>query len=186
METAKPILSQAQEFASGVHSYFPGKMLAYNLSPSFNWDAAGMGDAQIESFTGDLGRLGYVWQFITLAGFHSNGLISHQFVEGFAERGMGAYVEMIQRQERALGVELLKHQAWSGAGLMDSQVSIATGGSSSTAAMGAGVTEEQFSKDSSSSSKPERRMPSLTMKDLMTDLRGKAAGVALRSSLDVP
>lgn len=144
METAKPILSQAEQFARGVHTFFPGKMLAYNLSPSFNWDAAGMSDAQIEAFTGELAKRGFVWQFITLAGFHSNGLIAHQFVEGYAERGMGAYVEMIQRQERALGVELLKHQAWSGAGLMDSQVSAATGGSATTASLGAGVTEEQF------------------------------------------
>jgi len=187
METAKPILSQARQFADGVHAAFPGKMLSYNLSPSFNWDAAGMGDSEIESFTGDLGRLGFVWQFITLAGFHSNGLIAHQFVEGFAERGMKAYVEMIQRQERALGVELLKHQAWSGAGLMDSQVSTATGGSSSTAAMGSGVTESQFgAKSAAPASKPSRHQPSLTVQDLMTDLKGKAAGFALRSSLDVP
>lgn len=144
METAKPILSQAEQFATGVHAYFPGKMLAYNLSPSFNWDAAGMTDEQIESFTGDLGRRGFVWQFITLAGFHSNGLITHEFVEGYARRGMGAYVEMIQRKEREAGVALLKHQTWSGTELMDKQVSIATGGSSSTASMGAGVTESQF------------------------------------------
>jgi isocitrate lyase len=63
-------------------------MLAYNLSPSFNWDAAGMSDKEIEAFTGELGKRGFVWQFITLAGFHSNGLIAHQFVNGYAERGM--------------------------------------------------------------------------------------------------
>ena len=60
-------------------------MLAYNLSPSFNWDAAGMSDEQIERFTHDLGRRGFVWQFITLAGFHTNGLAIHNFVNGYAE-----------------------------------------------------------------------------------------------------
>ena len=100
METAKPILSQAAGFAQRVHEKHPGKMLAYNLSPSFNWDAAGMSDKEIESFTGDLAAHGFVWQFITLAGFHSNGLMTHNFVQEYAKRGMGAYVEMIQREER--------------------------------------------------------------------------------------
>lgn len=67
METAKPILSQAEDFARAVKSKFPNKMLAYNLSPSFNWDAAGMTDEQMESFTDKLGNAGFVWQFITLA-----------------------------------------------------------------------------------------------------------------------
>jgi len=144
METAKPILSQAQEFAHAVHKTFPGKMLAYNLSPSFNWDAAGMSDESIEGFTGALAKSGFVWQFITLAGFHSNGLATHSFVQDYATRGMRAYVEMIQREERRLGVPLLKHQAWSGAELLDVQMGLASGGASSTAAMGVGVTEDQF------------------------------------------
>ena len=144
METAKPTLSQAEEFADGVHAKWPGKMLAYNLSPSFNWDAAGMTDEQIERFTCDLGRRGFVWQFITLAGFHTNGLAIHNFVNGYAEKGMAAYNSMIQREERKNGVALIKHQHWSGAELMDAQMQIATGGSSSTSSMGAGVTEAQF------------------------------------------
>jgi len=144
METAQPILSQADEFAGAVHKAYPDKMLAYNLSPSFNWDAAGMTDKQIEAFTNELGQRGFVWQFITLAGFHSNGLITHNFVKEFASRGMAAYTEMIQREERRTGVPVLKHQAWSGAELMDQQMALASGGSSTTAAMGSGVTEEQF------------------------------------------
>ena len=83
-------------------------------------------------------------QFITLAGFHANGLAVHNFVKGFAERGMGAYNEMVQREERRTGVPLLKHQAWSGAELMDQQMALASGGSVSTASMGEGVTESQF------------------------------------------
>ena len=86
METAQPILSQAKHFASAVKSKHPNKMLAYNLSPSFNWDAAGMSDQQIEGFTGELGKAGFVWQFITLAGFHSNGLATHSFVHECTRR----------------------------------------------------------------------------------------------------
>jgi len=144
METAKPEIEQAAEFASAVHTAYPGKMLAYNLSPSFNWDAAGMSDGQMEAFTNELGKRGFVWQFITLAGFHCNGLGIHNFVKGFAERGMAAYNQMIQREERRTGVPLLTHQAWSGAELMDQQMMLASGGSASTASMGSGVTESQF------------------------------------------
>jgi len=150
METAKPILSQAQHFAREVHAAYPGKMLAYNLSPSFNWDAAGMSDDEIERFTGDLGKTGFVWQFITLAGFHSNGLMTHNFVQEYAKRGMGAYVDLIQREERRTQTPVLKHQGWSGAELMDQQMNLASGGASSTNAMGSGVTESQFSAVSES------------------------------------
>ena len=146
METSKPTVAEAAEFAAGVKAVHPDQMLAYNLSPSFNWDAAGMSDAEMESFTGDLAAHGFVWQFITLAGLHSNGLISEQFASGFAKRGMHAYVNMIQRQEREHGVEMIKHQRWSGAELVDNQATIAVGGSSSTSSMSAGVTEGQFSK----------------------------------------
>merc|ERR1712151_532337 len=70
METGKPILSQAVQFAKAVRAVVPHQMLAYNLSPSFNWDASGMTDAEMESFIWDLAKLGFCWQFITLAGFH--------------------------------------------------------------------------------------------------------------------
>ncbi|KAI9342242.1 isocitrate lyase [Obelidium mucronatum] len=144
METAKPIHAQAKEFATGVHSVHPNVMLAYNLSPSFNWDAAGMTDAQIRNFIDDLGKLGFVWQFITLAGFHSNALISDNFAKDYAQRGMLAYVEGIQRQERANGVETLTHQKWSGAEYYDNLIKTVQGGVTATAALGAGVTESQF------------------------------------------
>lgn len=121
-------------------------MLAYNLSPSFNWDKAGMTDDQLGVFNDELGRLGYTWQFITLAGFHSNGLITTRLARDYADRGMLAYVQNIQRKEAAEKVELLTHQKWSGAELVDKQVNVASGGMSSTAAMGAGVTEDQFHK----------------------------------------
>lgn len=82
METKSPIYAQAKEFAEGVKAAHPWAKLAYNLSPSFNWDAAGMTDKEMETFVWDLGKLGFVWQFITLAGFHSDGELTagHPFV----------------------------------------------------------------------------------------------------------
>jgi isocitrate lyase len=144
METAKPDLREAREFALGVRAAVPGKMLAYNLSPSFNWDAAGLTAREMESFNTALGQMGFVWQFITLAGFHANGLQSTLFAREYGKRGVVAYVEMIQRREREEKVDMLTHQKWSGAGLLDKQMQTVTGGLSSTSAMGKGVTESQF------------------------------------------
>uniref|UniRef100_A0A7S4V6B5 Isocitrate lyase n=1 Tax=Ditylum brightwellii TaxID=49249 RepID=A0A7S4V6B5_9STRA len=127
---------------------YPHQMLSYNLSPSFNWDASGMTDTQLSSFNDDLGKLGYVWQFITLAGFHSNGMITTELARSYGKEGILAYVRDIQRREREGKVELLTHQRWSGAELVDRMVSVASGGQSSTAAMGDGVTEKQFSSSS--------------------------------------
>jgi len=144
METKKPILAQAEEFAAGVHAAHPGHWLAYNLSPSFNWDAAGLGPKDMESYVWKLGKLGFVWQFITLGGLHSNAYISDLFAKEYAKTGMKAYVELIQRKERELGTDVLTHQKWSGADYADNLIKTVTGGVSSTAAMGAGVTESQF------------------------------------------
>merc|ERR1711904_225930 len=132
METGKPIMAQAQQFSSAVKAAVPGTMLAYNLSPSFNWDGAGMTDAQMESFVWDLAKLGYCWQFITLAGFHSDALSIDLFAKAYAERGAAAYVQLIQREERKHGVETLTHQAWSGSEIVDLQGNIVSGGTSST------------------------------------------------------
>ncbi|PVU97082.1 hypothetical protein BB560_005770 [Smittium megazygosporum] len=144
METEKPVLSQAQEFAQGVHAVHPHQMLSYNLSPSFNWDAAGLSDDDMENYAANLGKLGYVWQFITLAGFHANALITDTFAKQFSQRGMLAYVQMIQRKEREHDVETLQHQKWSGAYYVDGLLTLPSGGVSATSAMGSGVTESQF------------------------------------------
>ncbi|KAL3915903.1 MAG: hypothetical protein SGILL_005430 [Bacillariaceae sp.] len=144
METKIPGIPDAKKFSDGVRKVHPHQMLAYNLSPSFNWDASGMSDQQLANFNDDLGKLGYVWQFITLAGFHSNGLVVTKLARSFGDRGMLAYVQDIQREERKEKVELLTHQKWSGAELVDTMVNVASGGVSSTAAMGEGVTEAQF------------------------------------------
>ncbi|TFK52266.1 isocitrate lyase [Heliocybe sulcata] len=144
METKKPILAQAQEFAHGVHAVYPKQWLAYNLSPSFNWDAAGLGSDDMKGYVWELGKLGFVWQFITLGGLHSNAYISDLFARAYAQEGMKAYVELVQRREREIGCDVLTHQKWSGADYMDNLLKTVTGGVSSTAAMGKGVTESQF------------------------------------------
>jgi len=143
METATPSLKDAKKFADAVKAHNPNQMLAYNLSPSFNWDDAGMTDGELATFVKDLGKLGYVWQFITLAGFHADALATDNFAKDFKNRGMLGYVEGIQREERKNGVETLTHQKWSGAALIDAQLSTVQS-ASSTLAMGAGVTEAQF------------------------------------------
>lgn len=143
-ETAKPNIAEMQRFAGGVHAAKPNLMLSYNLSPSFNWDAAGMSDADIQGFQGQLGKLGICYHFITLAGFHSNALIIDQFAKAYGgPKGVLAYVEMIQREERRLDVSTLTHQKWSGANFCDEMMQAATGGQSSTSAS-KGATEDQF------------------------------------------
>jgi len=148
METKKPILAQAREFAEGVHAVYPEQWLAYNLSPSFNWEAAGLNSDDMKSYVWELGKLGFCWQFITLAGLHSNAYINDLFAKAFAQEGMKAYVELIQRREREIGCDVLTHQKWSGADYMDNLMKTVTGGVSSTAAMGKGVTESQFASPS--------------------------------------
>ncbi|KAI9177716.1 hypothetical protein LWI28_021922 [Acer negundo] len=155
METASPDMIECTNFAEGVKSKHPEIMLAYNLSPSFNWDASGMTDEQMKEFIPRIARLGYCWQFITLAGFHADALVVDTFAKDYARRGMLAYVERIQREERNNGVDTLAHQKWSGANYYDKYLKTVQGGISSTAAMGKGklivtvsyykrVTEDQF------------------------------------------
>ncbi|EIM24235.1 isocitrate lyase [Wallemia mellicola] len=143
METKDPKLAQAKEFASGVRAAHPNQWLAYNLSPSFNWDAAGLSPKDMQAFVWELGKLGFVWQFITLAGLHSNAYISDNFAKHFAKEGMKAYVEQIQRKEREISCDVLTHQKWSGAEYIDDLLSTIQGGVSSTASMGKGNTEAQ-------------------------------------------
>jgi len=146
METKKPDMQQCVEFAHAVKKVHPDILLGYNQSPSFNWDTAGMTDAQMKSFQSDIAKLGFTWQFITLAGFHLSGMHADIFAKNYAAEGMLAYVRDVQRVERKEKVEVLTHQKWSGADFMDQMVNIATGGTSSTSAQGKDSTEKQFSK----------------------------------------
>lgn len=150
METSSPDMVECRDFALGVKSKHPEIMLAYNLSPSFNWDASRMTDEQMQNFIPEIARLGYCWQFITLAGFHADALVIDTFARDFAQRGMLAYVEKIQRQEMMNGVDTLAHQKWSGANYYDRLLKTVQGGISATAAMAKGVTEDQFKESRSS------------------------------------
>ena len=143
MESALPDYAQAKEFADGVKGQWPDQWLAYNLSPSFNWNKAMPSDEQ-ETYIKRLGELGYVWQFITLAGLHTTALAVDNFSKNYAEIGMKAYGRDVQQHEIDQGVEVVKHQKWSGAEYIDGLLKMVTGGVSSTASMGAGVTEDQF------------------------------------------
>ncbi|KAK9314466.1 isocitrate lyase [Lipomyces starkeyi] len=143
MESKYPDYAQAEQFAKGVKAVHPHQWLAYNLSPSFNWTTA-MAVGDQETYITRLGKLGYVWQFITLAGLHTTALAVDSFSKKYTEIGMRAYGEFVQQPEIDLGVEVVKHQKWSGAEYIDSLLKMVTGGVSSTAAMGKGVTEDQF------------------------------------------
>ncbi|KAL1628206.1 isocitrate lyase 1 [Diplodia seriata] len=143
MESKLPDYKQAKEFADGVHAVWPEQKLAYNLSPSFNWKAAMPRDEQ-ETYIKRLAALGYCWQFITLAGLHQTALIADTFSKAFAKKGMAAYGELIQEPEMDNKVDVVTHQKWSGANYVDNMLKMVSGGVSSTAAMGKGVTEDQF------------------------------------------
>ncbi|KAI1758577.1 isocitrate lyase [Hypoxylon sp. FL1150] len=143
MESKLPDFKQAEEFAKGVHAVWPEQKLAYNLSPSFNWKTAMPRDEQ-ETYIRRLAGLGYCWQFITLAGLHTTALISDRFARAYAADGMRAYGELVQEPEMEGRVDVVKHQKWSGATYVDELQKMVTGGVSSTAAMGKGVTEDQF------------------------------------------
>lgn len=142
METKKPEFSQAQNFSEAILSSKPHMLLCYNLSPSFNWDKSGLSDAEIKNYIDSLARLGFVFQFITLAGFHVNGLSINTFAKQYQSQGMLGYVQNVQRQERELGLELLTHQKWSGAVLIDKIMNLL--GNSSTQIMSQNSTEHEF------------------------------------------
>lgn len=137
MESKLPDYAQAEEFARGVHAVWPEQKLAYNLSPSFNWKTA-MPRNEQETYIQRLAKLGYCWQFITLAGLHTTALISDQFAGAYARKGMRAYGELVQEPEMEEGVDVVKHQKWSGATYVDELLKMVSGGVSSTSAMGKG------------------------------------------------
>jgi isocitrate lyase len=167
LETKEPNLKQAQGFASEIHKDFPGKWLVYNLSPSFNWSAHGFSgesmrlsrdgvsstdtplsfryaEKDLKSFVWDLAKSGFVLQLISLAGLHSGAAITYPLSKAFKEDGMLAYVNLIQRKEKEVGTDVLKHQAWSGAAYVDRMLQTISSGSSGTSAMGGESTEHSF------------------------------------------
>lgn len=144
-ETSNANLEEARIFAEAIHAKFPGKMLAYNCSPSFNWKL-NMDDDEISRFQGELGKLGYKFQFVTLAGWHSVNLSAFELAKAYREDGMSAYVRL-QEQEFAReqdGYTATKHQQEVGAGYFDEVLRTVTGGDSTTAALAGSTEDEQF------------------------------------------
>lgn len=144
VETGDPNVEVATKLAREVRASHPGKGLVYNLSPSFNWMAHGFTDKTLKSFIWDLAREGFVLQLISLAGLHSTATISNELAKGFKDDGMLAYVNLVQRREKELGVDVLTHQKWSGAKYIDGILGAIQSGSSSSKSMGEGNTESQF------------------------------------------
>ncbi|MBI3670015.1 MAG: isocitrate lyase [Acidobacteria bacterium] len=148
METSTPDLDEARQFAEAIHAKFPGKMLAYNCSPSFNWKKK-LDDATIASFQQELGKMGYKFQFVTLAGFHALNLSMFELARAYRESGMTAYSRLQQtefRLEEAAGYRGVKHQKFVGTGYFDEVSHTIAGGHSSTTALAGSTEAEQFAK----------------------------------------
>jgi isocitrate lyase len=146
-ETGKPDLQEARRFAEAIHKQFPGKLLAYNCSPSFNWKKK-LDDATIAKFQRELGAMGYKFQFITLAGFHALNYSMFQLAKGYKETQMAAYVQLQEAEFAAEkdGYTATKHQREVGAGYFDDVTQTVTAGQSSVTAMKGSTEEEQFLK----------------------------------------
>jgi isocitrate lyase len=146
-ETAKPDLEEARQFAEGMHAKFPGKLLAYNCSPSFNWKRK-LDDAQIAKFQRELAAMGYRFQFITLAGFHALNFSMFELARGYRATQMSAYVTLQQAEfaAEAHGYTATKHQREVGAGYFDAVTQTVAGGNSSITALTGSTEEQQFHK----------------------------------------
>ncbi|MCC6621101.1 MAG: isocitrate lyase [Deltaproteobacteria bacterium] len=144
-ETSTPDLAQARRFAESVHAQFPGKLLAYNCSPSFNWKKH-LDDATIAKFQRELGAMGYKFQFVTLAGFHALNHGMFELARGYKERGMSAYSELQQAEfaSEKNGYSATRHQREVGTGYFDQVAEVITGGKASTLALGESTEAHQF------------------------------------------
>ena len=144
-ETSKPDLDQARRFAEAIHAEFPGKLLAYNCSPSFNWKA-NLDDETMKTFREELGKMGYKFQFITLAGWHALNSSMFNLSRAYKESGMYAYSQLQQKEfeDEQHGFRAAKHQSFVGAGYFDAVQNTIMSGLSSTTALDGSTEEEQF------------------------------------------
>ena len=144
-ETSEPDLAEAEQFADAIHREFPGKILAYNLSPSFNWRSA-MTLATIASFQRDIAQMGYRFQFVTLAGFHSLNFTMFNLARDYRERGVAAYSELQQSEfaAEAAGYTATRHQREVGVSYFDAVATVISGGHSSTTALAGSTEAAQF------------------------------------------
>ncbi|RFU33536.1 hypothetical protein B7463_g2836, partial [Scytalidium lignicola] len=144
VETGDPNVKNAAQFAGEIRAKHPHKGLVYNLSPSFNWMGHGFTDETLKSFIWDIAKHGFVIQLISLAGLHSTAAVTYELSQAFKTDGMKAYVDLIQKREKELGVDVLTHQKWSGAAYIDGILGAIQSGSSHSKSMGDGNTEGQF------------------------------------------
>jgi isocitrate lyase len=145
-ETQTPDMDEAREFAAAVHAHHPGKLLAYNCSPSFNWKRH-LSETEIAEFQDELGEMGYKFQFVTLAGFHTLNASMFELARGYAKRGMAAYSELQEREfelERDAGYRAIKHQSFVGAGYFDLVQNVVNGGEVRTSALDGSTEQAQF------------------------------------------
>ncbi|MEX1012135.1 MAG: isocitrate lyase [Waddliaceae bacterium] len=145
-ETSKPDIGEAREFASEIHKQFPGKWLAYNCSPSFNWRAS-LSEKEIERFQDSLGEMGYKFQFVTLAGFHTLNASMFDLAVHYKNEGMAAYSKFQEYEftlAKEFGFSAIKHQRFVGAGYFDTLTTIIGQGNSATTALKGSTEEEQF------------------------------------------
>jgi len=144
-ETGTPDLAEAERFAAAIHERHPGKLLAYNCSPSFNWRKH-LSDGQIAAFQRELAAMGYRFQFITLAGFHALNLSMFELARGYRDNAMSAYVQLQEREFELEdeGYTATRHQREVGAGYFDDILETITGGTASTLALKGSTEEEQF------------------------------------------
>jgi len=157
-ETSTPDLDQAREFAEAIHERFPGKLLAYNCSPSFNWRAH-LDDEAIARYQRELAAMGYRFQFITLAGFHALNASMFELAKGYAAEGMPAYVRVQEREFELeeLGYTATRHQAEVGTGYFDRVSSVVSGGRGSTLALVGSTEEAQFAPPNGNEHAPADR-----------------------------
>jgi isocitrate lyase len=146
-ETGVPDVAEARHFAEGIHKQFPGKLLAYNCSPSFNWKKK-LSDVEIAKFQRELGAMGYKFQFVTLAGFHALNYSMFELARGYKQSQMSAYVELQQKEFAAenVGYTATKHQREVGAGYFDDVTQVINAGTSSLTALKGSTEEAQFAK----------------------------------------
>jgi isocitrate lyase len=144
-ETSTPDMGEARAFAQAIHAKYPGKLMAYNCSPSFNWRKH-LSDEEIAVFQEELGALGYKFQFVTLAGFHALNAAMFELAHGYAEEGMTAYVRLQEREFELeeQGYTATRHQREVGAGYFDQVAQVISGGESSTLALKGSTEEAQF------------------------------------------
>lgn len=144
-ETSEPDLDEARQFAEAIHARYPGKLLAYNCSPSFNWKKK-LSDEEIATFQQAIGAMGYKFQFVTLAGFHSLNFGMFELARGYKARGMAAYSELQQAEFAAesFGYTATRHQREVGTGYFDEVSLVISGGQSSTTALAGSTEAEQF------------------------------------------